>query len=315
MPAEPAVGPLCAERAPAAPLSRDARAGARRVAARGAAMLLHAGAIALLLAHPPAEERRAEPPPIPVELVSTPEAPREPVTQPDRPPPAHGPRVSGENLDRTPGQPSVAPAPSSHDPAPAAPPPVPAPGRSAQALEPTTQSEPSAPVAAPVLPPQPQEAVAEVASAPVPPPETKDAVAEVERAPPPRVKPTPPPHPPERTAALSPPPPSAQARSERERRGEGGADRYLNAVRRDILRNRIYPPAARLLGLAGTAEFAVLLDRQGRLLRLRLLQSSGAEILDKAGMGAIERSAPFRPLPPDIIGDKVELVVAVHMAP
>lgn len=314
MPGKPTVDSLRAERAPAAPLSRDARAGGRRVAARGAAMLLHAGAIALLFAHPPAEEQRAEPPAIPVELVSMPEAPREAAPRPDRPPPAHGPRVSGEDLDRTPGQSSVALAPSSRDPAPAAPPPVPTPARSAQALEPTPQSEPPAPVAAPMLPPQPQEAVAEVEPAPVPPPDMKDAVTGVEPAPP-RVKPTPPPHPPERTAALSPPPPPAQARRESERRGEGGGDRYLNAVRRDILRNRIYPPAARSLGLAGTAEYAMLLDRQGRLLRLHLLQSSGAEILDKAGMGAIERSAPFRPLPPDIIGDKVELVVAVHMAP
>lgn len=315
MPGEPAVGPLRAERAPAAPLARDARAGARRVAARSAAMLLHVGAIALLLAHPPAAEQRADPPAILVELVSMPEAPREAAPQPNRPPPAEGPRVSGGDLDRTPGQPSVALAPSSRDSAPAAPSPAVAPARSAQALEPTTQSEPPAPVAAPVLPPQPQEAVAEAESALVPPPEMKDAVTGAEPEPLPRVKPTPSPHPPERNAALSPPPPPAQARSESERRGEGGGDRYLNAVRRDILRNRIYPPAARSLGLAGTAEYAVLLDRQGRLLRLRLLQSSGADILDKAGKGAIERSAPFGPLPPDIVGDKVELVVAVHMAP
>ena len=316
MPGEPAVGPLRAERAPAAPLSRDARAGARRVAARAAATLLHAGAIALLLAHPPAEEQRAEPPAIPVELVSVPEAARDAASQPNRPPPpAQAPRVSGGDLDRAPGQPFDAAAPSSRNPAAAAPSPVTAPARSAQALEPTPQSEPPAPVAAPVLPPQPQEAVAEVEPAPVPPREMKDIVAEVAPAPLPRVNPTTPPHPPERSAALSPPQAPAQARRESERRGEGGGDRYLNAVRRDILRNRIYPPAARSLGLAGTAEYAMLLDRQGRLLRLRLLQSSGADILDKAGMGAIERSAPFRPLPPDIIGDEVELVVAVHMAP
>ncbi len=71
--------------------------------------------------------------------------------------------------------------------------------------------------------------------------------------------------------------------------------------------------------LPAPASGAILSDAPASfgdtVVRLRLLQSSGADILDKAGMGAIERSAPFRPLPPDILGDKVELVVAVHMAP
>ena len=140
-------------------------------------------------------------------------------------------------------------------------------------------------------------------------------MAELAPAPQSRVK-QPAPSPPRgRSAALPPSPLPDQTRTERQRPGESGGDRYLNTLRRDILRNRVYPPAARSLGLAGTAEYSMLLDRQGRLLRLRLLRSSGADVLDKAGMAAIERSAPFQPLPPDIIGDKVEVVVAVHLAP
>jgi len=59
----------------------------------------------------------------------------------------------------------------------------------------------------------------------------------------------------------------------------------------------------------------VLVDRKGRLLRVRLLRSSGTDVLDKAGVEMIERSAPFRPLPPDIIGEVVDLVVTLHLAP
>ena len=38
------------------------------------------------------------------------------------------------------------------------------------------------------------------------------------------------------------------------------------------------------------AEYAALLDRRGRLFRLRLLRSSGTDILDNAGVAATERS-------------------------
>lgn len=305
MPRDLAIAPVTAERAPVPPLSVDTEAGMRRAAARGAAMLLHAGAIALLLAHPPAEEQRAAQPAMPVELVSAAALERAAPPQPVRPPPpAIGPRVSGGDLDRAPGQASDAKTQPHPNPTATPEPPV----ADAAVAEQT-------PVVAGAAPPADVPAPNSVAAVPVPPPEAKDATAELAPALQSRIEHPAPSPPSGRSAALSSPPPSDQTRTEHLRPGQSGGDRYLNTVRRDILRNRAYPPAARSLGLAGTAEYSMLLDRKGRLLRLRLLRSSGADILDKAGMAAIERSAPFQPLPPDIIGDKVEVVVAVHLAP
>ena len=97
--------------------------------------------------------------------------------------------------------------------------------------------------------------------------------------------------------------------------GKGNGDSFLNTMVDEILRNRFYPAAARSAGLSGTAQYAMLLNRQGRLMRLRLLRSSGSDILDKAGIEMIERSAPFHPLPPEIIGEVVDLIVTLHIAP
>jgi len=118
---------------------------------------------------------------------------------------------------------------------------------------------------------------------------------------------------PARAAAVTRPP--ARAAEESDVAGKGGGDRYLNALRDTIERHRAYPPEARAQGLSGTAQYDLLLDRSGRLMHVRLLRSSGAEILDKAGAAMIAQSAPFAPPPPELIGTVVDLVVTLHLEP
>lgn len=246
-----------------ASLSRDIWLDGCRAAALAAALLLHAGVFALLLVKLTAEEPSAEPPTIPVELVSVPEP--QPKAKPEPQPTPQVYRESGGDPDRAPGRSSDAAIPAHRELAP-----EPRPATPVQPAEASGPSSPTEPAARP-LP---------VAS-PVPPP----------------------------------PRPPAQARTQSVLRGEGGGNRYLNAVRDDILRNRIYPSLARSLGLVGTAEYELIVDRQGHLLQVRLLRSSGARILDQAGLEAIELSAPLRPLPPDIAGDTVGMVLVLYIGP
>jgi periplasmic protein TonB len=95
--------------------------------------------------------------------------------------------------------------------------------------------------------------------------------------------------------------------------GKGGGDRYLNNMRDKIHGNFIYPGAARSQSIAGVAHFEIIIDRQGNLLQLRLLRSSGADILDRAGRDAVELSAPFDPPPADVVGDQVGLELTLPM--
>ena len=128
-----------------------------------------------------------------------------------------------------------------------------------------------------------------------------------------------PPPPPEKEQAMIPAPPvrrpPAPSLDTNQPPGEGGGDPYLNAVRDAILSRFVYPSELSSMRLTGTAQYHVVLDRQGNLLGLRLLQSAGNRILDEAGMESIKRAAPFGPPPSGVSGDQVGLLFIFHMAP
>ena len=255
------------------PPLRDNWAGWRRAAALACAMLLHASVIALLLLGLPFAERAAEPPPIPVELVLLPEP---------KPPPKPKPEVAvkpapepeAQRYRESGGDPNLAP------------------GRVPDAApQPQPKPEP-APVA---LAEKPPPSVASAAPLPVPPPRERPKASEAVAA-------TAPTH----QSTIEPMYDSAFF-------GKGGGDRYLNKMRDKINGNYIYPGAARSRGIAGVARYAIVIDRQGNLLQLHLLHSSGVDILDRAGRDAVELSAPFDPPPAELSGDQVGLVLTLPM--
>lgn len=49
------------------------------------------------------------------------------------------------------------------------------------------------------------------------------------------------------------------------------------------------------------------ISRDGRLLSMKLLKSSGVAVADKAAMSAVQLTAPFKPLPPDYRGNSVDI--------
>ena len=292
--------PLTVEPAPPPMASRDSWGDWRRTVARAASLLLHGAVIALFLVHGPVEQQPSEPQTIPVELIvepppkpkaAIPPQPKpEPVPQP-QPTPQLEYRESGGDPDRAPGRPPEAKPPEpAKQPGETQPPP--------KAPQPTEAKQQS--TQAPRMP----------IPAPKPPPPTIDKAA-------PQLAAIPPASPSKgREPAPATAPPgrgSAPAQIESSLRGQGGGDRYLNALRDDIISNIIYPAAAR--GAVGVAKYVMTVSRKGYLLQLRLLQSSGSTALDRAGMDAIQNTAPFRPLPANVIGDSVEIVGTLYIAP
>ncbi len=75
---------------------------------------------------------------------------------------------------------------------------------------------------------------------------------------------------------------------------------YLMHLKQKIDDVWVYPKTASRSGLWGnlTVEFA--LGKDGRLMGVNLLDSSGNEILDQAAMNAIRVAAPYHPFPPRI---------------
>ncbi len=77
-------------------------------------------------------------------------------------------------------------------------------------------------------------------------------------------------------------------------------------------RNKRYPPGAG--GVQGTARLAFRIDRRGRLLTSRIVQSSGSAALDEETLALVKRAQPFPPPPADISDDQLAFVVPIRYA-
>lgn len=97
--------------------------------------------------------------------------------------------------------------------------------------------------------------------------------------------------------------------------GEGGGDPYLNALRDSVIKHLIFPASSELVGVSGTAQYQIIVDRQGHLLEAELVSSAGNPTLDRVGLNSIKRAAPFDPLPDRITGENVGILVVLFMKP
>ncbi|MBI4209333.1 MAG: energy transducer TonB [Deltaproteobacteria bacterium] len=79
--------------------------------------------------------------------------------------------------------------------------------------------------------------------------------------------------------------------------GDPLGDPYLTEVYDRINAAFVYPRLSWRRGEEGTVRLELTLGEEGRLLELKLLQSSGHESLDQAALQATEKAAPF-PVPP-----------------
>lgn len=83
-------------------------------------------------------------------------------------------------------------------------------------------------------------------------------------------------------------------------------------------RGTLYPPEAREQGLEGNALVAFSLDREGRVLSLRIGKSTGSALLDEAALETIRRAAPFPPPPeglPFAVIEDIYLPVRFRLEP
>jgi protein TonB len=77
---------------------------------------------------------------------------------------------------------------------------------------------------------------------------------------------------------------------------------YLEAWRRKVERigNLNYPDEAKRHKMYGNLILHVAVRADGRIERIRVLRSSGFDVLDEAAIKIVELAAPFAPFPPDI---------------
>jgi periplasmic protein TonB len=179
------------------------------------------------------------------------------------------------------------------------PPPAPA-----AAPQPKPEPEPQAAKAEPVLQSPKSETV-------TPPPAPKKVVA----APPPKTTEPPPPNPNPNArigeewfhATL----PAEQQASLPAPGLTGPAPRYLALIRAQLEKNKMYPRIAQMRHLEGSVVVEFIIDRSGHVLRHAVSQSSGHSVLDQEADAIITRSDPLPPMPPELMGDVLRVVVPI----
>jgi protein TonB len=185
--------------------------------------------------------------------------------------------------------------------------------------EPTPPVEPTPPEPEPRLQPEPEPAMPVVEPSPAPhppvvlpapqPPKPKPKAKPVERPPVQQHEPAVVPAP---AAPAAPAPPAAfQAPP-----GPAPSNANLRATWQAQLlswleRHKRYPRVAQEQRQQGVASLRFALDRQGRILSFRLDKSSGFTLLDEEVLELIQRAQPVPAPPPEIPGDRIEVLVPV----
>lgn len=90
----------------------------------------------------------------------------------------------------------------------------------------------------------------------------------------------------------------------------GGAAPYRDLLLSHVRRYREYPLEARLQRAEGTARVRFILDREGRVQRVWLDDSSGHDSLDEAALAAIRRADPFPP-PPRTASPYIDIILPI----
>jgi protein TonB len=90
---------------------------------------------------------------------------------------------------------------------------------------------------------------------------------------------------------------------------------YLSRVARQIAQHRVYPASAANSNQGGRVVMRVTVARDGQVLDVRVGTSSGWPAIDAAELETIRKAAPFPPLPREMPGDPVVLVLPVTYNP
>ncbi|MEM8548675.1 MAG: energy transducer TonB, partial [Pseudomonadota bacterium] len=78
----------------------------------------------------------------------------------------------------------------------------------------------------------------------------------------------------------------------------------------EAIGNQYYPEASRRYGIYGSLRMLVVVDRDGNLEDIEVLQSSGHAVLDQAAVKIVRLAAPFAAFPDALRAstDKLEII-------
>jgi protein TonB len=92
----------------------------------------------------------------------------------------------------------------------------------------------------------------------------------------------------------------------------GATPSYLAQLQAWLEKHKEFPRAAQIRRQQGMAKLFFVIDRDGKVLDFRIEKSSGHDLLDKEVLAMIRRASPVPPMPSDMTGPRLEVVVPVQ---
>lgn len=151
-------------------------------------------------------------------------------------------------------------------------------------------SEPGMPVSNPQPPQAPPPPKEEVKKEPPPPPKQEPVVKERKEEPPP-----PPP----------PPPPPKKQIDPRE------IAEFQKMIYKKIQSAKDYPYQAKLSGIEGRVKVSFMVRRDGSPINIKVISSSGQEILDNAAIDTVQKAGPYLPFPQSVEAEALKVSVEI----
>ncbi|RVU30627.1 energy transducer TonB [Neptunomonas marina] len=81
-----------------------------------------------------------------------------------------------------------------------------------------------------------------------------------------------------------------------------------------LARAKRYPRSARKDGVTGTATVRFTIQKNGRVIVPRLLNSSGDERLDKEALAMLQRASPFPRIPAELGENSLDLTLPIEFS-
>ena len=90
---------------------------------------------------------------------------------------------------------------------------------------------------------------------------------------------------------------------------------YFARIKFQIEQVWTYPLEVARRGISGQITLKFKLSRQGNLVGVRLVNSSGTQKLDEAALQAVKKAAPYYPFPPNINKEKITILATFIYSP
>ena len=115
----------------------------------------------------------------------------------------------------------------------------------------------------------------------------------------------------EQPVIKAPPPPPAPPRPSQAQVREA-KNEYLGYIRQSVEDKKFYPKVAKKMGQTGTPEVTFTVHSDGSITHVKIKESSGFDLLDKAAIEIFSAIGKFKPIPKELDKESWEITIPIE---